>query len=263
MRQPNASTTMPAVRPRDGRAGLFRGLAGACALLLLVSGGITSILAPWGSPGGAFPGFTPEIHRWHSALLGVFEAILLPGLLLALWRRPREHPLLMQFFLLVGIALVVPHLLVRGSTPVSSVFLLFPVLSYPAPRELLRIPRGGRTSTLLLVLGLLAFALLAFDMWSQLLAQITSAGGEHARHGHWATAFSLDVVLILAILIAASGKPGWQALSLVAGTALIYLGAAALALPNHAGSWGALGGGLALAGGAGLLAATWREGSVD
>jgi hypothetical protein len=194
-------------------------------------------------------------------LLGVFEAILLPGLLLALLRRPREHPLLMQSFILVGIALVLPHLLTRGSTPVSSAFLAFPILAYPAPRELLRIPRGGRTSTLLLVLGLLAFAILAYDMWSQLLAQVTGAGGEHARHGHWATAFSLDVVFILAILLAASRKPGWQALSLIAGIALLYLGAAAFALPDHAGRWGALGGGLALLGGAGLMAATWREGA--
>jgi hypothetical protein len=59
--------------------------------LLLASGGITSILAPWLAPGGAFPGFTPEIHRWRSALLGVSEAIVLPGLLFAMLARPRER----------------------------------------------------------------------------------------------------------------------------------------------------------------------------
>ena len=256
-----ASPATPAVTTRDWRAVLFRVLAAACAFLLLVSGGITSIVAPWGSPGGAFPGFTPELHRWHSALLGVSEAILLPGLLLALLRRPRERPMLMQFFLLVGIALVLPHLLVRGSTPISSAFLVFPVLAYPALRELPRIPRGGRTGPLLLALGL--FVLLAFDMWSNLQAQITGAGGEHARHGHWATAFSLDVVLILALLFAASRRPGWLALSLLAALALVYLGAAALALPNHAGSWGVLGGTLAILGGIGLMLATWRGGAVE
>jgi hypothetical protein len=111
------STTMPVVRSRDWREILFRVLAVVCTLLLLVSGGIASLLAPWGSPGSGFPGFTPELHRWHSALLGVFEGILLPGLLVALLRRPRERPLLMQLYVLVGIALVLPHLLFRGSTP--------------------------------------------------------------------------------------------------------------------------------------------------
>jgi len=45
-----------AARLRNFRSIFFRVIALACALLFLASGGLTSILAPWGSAGGAFLG---------------------------------------------------------------------------------------------------------------------------------------------------------------------------------------------------------------
>lgn len=248
-----------AARLRNFRSIFFRVIALACALLFLASGGLTSILAPWGSAGGAFPGFTPELHRWHSSLLGVTEAILLPGLLLALIKQPRERPLLMQFFALVGVALVLPHLLTRGSTPISSLFIALPVIAFPALGALTHFSHGRQPSKLLLALALLAAALLIPDAWDNLQRQFAGAGGEHARQGHWATAFSLNLVITLAALVASSRLPGSQALGLLVGIALLYLGAAAITLPNHAGSWGATGGGLALLVGAGLVVAIWWE----
>lgn len=244
------TTRTSAAKSLEWRTMIFRVVAAACALLLLASGGINSILAPWASPGRGFPGFTPELHRWHSALLGVTEAILLPGLLFVLIWRPRQRPLLMQFFVFVGVALVVPHFLTRGRTPISSAFTVFPIIAYPALSALFRFPRAAGTTTLLLVLALLAAAVLGVDAWHNLQLQLANAGGEHARQGHWATAFSLDLVLAFALLIAARQAPEAHALGLLASASLMYLGAAALALPGQAGSWGFSGGMLALFGGA-------------
>jgi hypothetical protein len=245
---------------RNFREIFFRVIGLACVLMFLAFGGITSILAPWGSAGGAFPGFTPELHRWHSALLGVTEAIFLPGLLLALIRRPRERPLLMQFFGLVGVALVLPHLLTRGSTPLSSLFIALPVIAFPALGALMRFSHGRRTSKLLLALALLTAALLIPDALRNLQMQLAGAGGEHARQGHWATAFSLNLVITLAALLASMRLPGSQALGLLLSIALLYLGSAAITLPDHAGSWGATGGGFSLLIGSWLVIAIWREG---
>jgi hypothetical protein len=238
----------------DWRAIVFRVIAAACALLLLTFGGLISILVPWGDPGLPFPGFTPELHRWHSALLGVTEAILLPGLLFVLIWRPRQRPLLMQFFVVVGVALVVPHFLTRGKTPISSAFIVFPIIAYPALGALLRFPSDAGTTVLLLVLALLAASVLGVDAFHNLQLQLAHAGGEHAHQGHWATAFSLDLVLAFALLIAARRIPGAHALGLLASVSLVYLGAAAAALPGQAGSWGFSGGMLALFGGAALAA---------
>ncbi len=253
--------TKAATAARSGwhwRTILFRVVAVASALAFLNLGGVTSIMVPWGDPGFPFRDFTPEIHRWHSAILGVTEAILLPGLLLALLWRPVERPLLMQFFIFVGVALVVPHFLIRGRTPISSAFLVFPVLSYPALRSLLSFPRVVRPRGFPTpALALIIVGPLAFDFWRNLQAQLTGIGGEHARHGHWATACSLDLVLAVMVLFALSKAPGARALGWLAGISLVYLGIAAISLPEYAGSWGIFGGVLAIVGGLGLVGATW------
>lgn len=51
----------------------------------------------------------------------------------------------------------------------------------------------------------------------------------------------LALLLLLAALLAATKQPGWLALGLIAGLAFLYLGIAALFLPDFAGSWGTTG----------------------
>lgn len=238
---------------RDGRVLAFRVAAVLTIVACLGAGGLASIQVPWGSPGRPFAGFTPELHRWHSTLLGVSEAILLPGCLLVLLRRPRRSPLLMQFFVVAGLCLVAPHLLARGSTPVASAFLVLPLLAYPAPRDLTR-GGAGAWSYPRLGLALATASGLAFDAWRNLERQMAGLGGEHYSLGHWATAAGLCLALAVGGVLAASGRRGARALSAIVGLALLDLGAAALALPDHAGSWGTAGGALALMAGAAFVA---------
>jgi hypothetical protein len=236
---------------------LFRAAALCSGFVFLAAGGVASLRVPWGAAGAPFPGFTPELHRWHSALLGVSEGILLPGLLLGLWRRPAQRPGLLRLFVLTGVSLVLPHLLLRGSTPVASAFLLLPVITYPALGRLPRASPGGRWDRRLLALAALVAVALLPDLWANLSAQLAGAGGEHARHGHWGSAVTLDLALIVLLLAASSRRPGWTASLGVAACAFAYLGAAALAIPAHAGSWGRGGGVLALGAAAAMLAVRW------
>ena len=83
---------------------------------------------------------------------------------------------------------------------------------------------------------------------------------EHALHHHWMGSAAVAVALALAGLLAATRRPGWRALGIIIGLAYLYLGLAALAIPQADGSWGIDGGLLALLGGSGFLVATVLEG---
>src|SRR5437667_9095831 len=50
---------------------------------------------------------TDDIHLWHIAELAALATLFLGGVMLALLRRPKEKPLLAQFFLLSVVILVV------------------------------------------------------------------------------------------------------------------------------------------------------------
>jgi|SRR5215469_16784738 len=69
----------------------------------------------------------------------------------------------------------------------------------------------------------------------------------------------LASMLILAGALAATKQAGWQVLGFLTGVAFLYLGGAALLLPDYAGSWGTMGGVLALFAGLGYLTATLLE----
>jgi hypothetical protein len=80
-----------------------------------------------------------------------------------------------------------------------------------------------------------------------------------ARANWWADYAEHASVLALAGLIASSGRPGWRILGALAGAGWLNLGLlAALHLSDHTGSWGVLGGLLAVAVGAALAASSAR-----
>ena len=79
---------------------------------------------------------------------------------------------------------------------------------------------------------------------------------EHAIHHHWYGVAAVSVSLIVAGYLIAGRRAGWQALGIIVGMTYLYLGAAALALPTHDGSWGTSGGYLSLAGGAAFIVVT-------
>ena len=135
------------------------------------------------------------------------------------------------------------------------------VAAYPAPRALLHFRRGGPPSYFLLVLTLIAAVLFAPIMARELNWQLLGMTGhdEHALNYHWLTSVLLALMLILAGSLAATKQAGWQVLGFLTEAAFLYLGGAALLLPDYAGSWGAIGGVLGLLAGLGYLTATVVE----
>ena len=75
----------------------------------------------------------------------------------------------------------------------------------------------------------------------------------HALNYHWLTSVGLTLLLILGGSLAATKQPGWKVLACIIGIAFLYLGSVAILLPGYAGSWGTIGGILAILGGLGYL----------
>ncbi len=253
-----ATLATPIVKRRDWRTIVFVVLTGLFGLLV-VGSAIPDLLAPWfNSQGPATPGDTPELHRWHAAQWGALKAVLIGGSLLALLWRPRAKPLLMQF---VGLGVGILALL--GGTLDPRIFvILWPFLlviaAYPMPRALLDVSREVPLSRPLLALSLLAAVLLAPYAWRSLIWQLAGVG-EHAAQFHWIESVIISIMLVLAGVLAATKRPGWRALGIIVGLAFVYLGAAALQVPYHDGSWGTTGGMLSTLGGWGFIAATVWE----
>ena len=260
-----ATLTQSTLKRRDWRTIAFTMVAGLVTLLLLALGGLHGMLAPWlghvwvASEEGIQH---PEIHLWHDGQFGAL-LILLIGSLLTSFRQPRERVLLAQFFALsVGVYLLALARFDPGSVLVFGVIMSLPIVVHPAFRNLLRFEREGRMSVPLIALSLCAAVLLLPAAWNALRWQVAAAD-EHALANHWMAAVVLTIVLVLAGVLAATRRPGWRALGLLTGLTYLYLGAAAISLPDQAGSWGTLGGVVALLGGVAFLATTlWKTGSA-
>jgi hypothetical protein len=250
----------PAITRRSRRSIMFRVVAGLSAALLLARGG-AGLLAPWHDRSGLHAlEYHAQIHRWHDAQSGALTGILFAGSLLALIWRPRAHPLLLQFLAVAAALLSAvggpfdPFVLVLLAAPVALC-----VAAYPAPRGLRDVSRAEPWSVPLLVLSLAGAAVLVPQAWHAFQLQLAAADA-HARLGHWAGEVMLAVALVLAGVLAATKRPGWLALGLLTSVALIYLGLAAVMLPDQPGSWGASGGALATIGGWAFVGATlWEE----
>ncbi len=244
------------------RGRLFGAVAGLAALMLLALGSLHGLIGPWvHSWVASEPGIHyPELHHWHDAQWGALGGILFAGGLLALIHGPRAKPALMQF--LVAGALI----LVLADAPFSpaAVILFVPVglalAAYPDKRALRDLSRRGPWSRPTLALTLAMAILLAPATVDALRGQITGAkGDEHVLALHWITAAALAVTLVLGGILTATRRPGAQPLGILVGLALCYLGVTALAMPEQPGSWGTLGGALALLGGLGFIAVTIAE----
>jgi hypothetical protein len=255
-RHPQVAATAPRVAGRDWRAIVFRGVVSLIALLL---GALATQLffVPWlGSP-PATADYIPELHRWHDAYIASFFVFLIVGSLLAAIARPRQTPLLVQFVLL-GLGILVLFTLAPLNAPALAIAMIVFALvfaSYPDTRALLRLPRGERPSLPILALAAVATVPLLFDAWENFRLQRTDMS-EHATHGHWNGVVAVALTLIVAGYLAASRRPGGRALGIITGLAYLYLGAAAVTIPNYDGSWGVNGGYLSLAGGVAFIVVT-------
>lgn len=228
-------------------------------------GGAFALLSPLGVGGQAATStYHPEIHRWHDGMWGAFATILLGGTLLSLVWGGQKRPLLAQFFLVSLFLFVVVTLPFPGGfDPMSiitggAIMAIF-LLAYPARREIFTFRRAESLSTVLLAVTIIAALCLAPDIWRNVLWQLTDKTSEHAKNFHWITSAMIDVLIIIAGLLASTKRGGWNALSMIVGLALLYLGAAALLVPHHAGSWGIVGGVLAIIGGLAYIVGTLYE----
>jgi hypothetical protein len=129
---------------------------------------------------------------------------------------------------------------------VLALFFLVPVFAYPWLRELLVPPWRDGVRWPLLVLALLAGPLLVADAWN---AFQHVQGASNVAGSDWLSSVEHLVELWIAMLVAASRRPSRNPLAVMVGAELLYLGAAAIALPHALGTWGYLWGSLsALAG---------------
>ena len=162
-----------------------------------------------------------------------------------------------------AVAVVVGVLIVAPFVGPSMFFIAIPVAlvvaAYPAPRSLLDFSGERPVSHPLLGLTLVATVLLVPNLWHLFSSQLQGAGGELATANQWISSFEHIVLLLLAGVAASTKRPGWRTLGFLTGIAFIYLGIAALTVPAHPGSWGILGGVLALLSGTGYIALTLLE----
>jgi hypothetical protein len=249
------------VKRWDWRRIIFTILAGVVAFFLLTN--LFRLAAPWASmawyPQDDPRELNPELYRWHEAMWGAVTGILEGGVLLALLWRPRENPLLIQFMALVVIGAALIVLPFEPSLLFVIVMVTLVVITYPAPRALLNFSREGLASRPLLLFSLVAAVLLIPYVVRLEIWQIQGVGGEQAAANAWVSDVEHGSFLLIAMFLASTKRPGWQILGILTGIVFIYLGIAAVALPNHAGSWGVAGGIVALIGGLLYIVATIRE----
>jgi hypothetical protein len=245
----------------DWRRIVFTIVAGVVGYFLLTN--LFRLAAPWASmawyPHDDPRQLNPDLHRWHEAMWGAVTGILNGGVLLALLWRPRENRLLIQFMALVVIGAALIVLPFEPSLLFVIFMLTLVIVTYPRPRALLDFLQKGPLSRPLLIFSLVAAILLVPYMVRLELWQIRGIGGEHAIANQWVSDVEHSSFLLIAMLLASTQRPGWQILSILTGIVFIYLGIAALALPNQAGSWGVAGGVIALLGGLLYLVVSIRE----
>lgn len=212
------------------RIGFMVVAALSAVLIWVLFGSIFAFFMPWVANPSEGPGYAfPETHRWHDAQYGAHTGILLgASAALLLWRRARK-PVMVQFLVLAGVVYTILGTIAgHPETAVALVLPLILAMLYPNRRELLSI-RPGNWNIPLLAIAVVAAAVAlpyAIDMFRLQLNH--GAGDEHGEFGHWAMALILLINLLLAGVLAATGRPGSRVLGTLAGVTFIYLGIAAL-----------------------------------
>ena len=144
---------------------------------------------------------------------------------------------------------------------IGAVFIAILAAAYPRLRDLLNFRREASLSYPLLAITVVAAILLAPIIARELNYQILGMTQQdvHALNFHWLTSVALALLLILGGSLASTRRPGWRALAVIIGIAYLYLGSMALLQPDYAGSWGTIGGVLALLAGLAYMSVTLLE----
>lgn len=229
-------------------------------------------LLPWvtiGCPGCDIsnPNYDVNQYRWFGATHGALVGFMFTGSLIALLWKPWEKPLLLQYYILGHIWFLVAGWLIMESNPDALPFIevifLAPLvilsLTYPGKGVLTNMFKQAEYHRPLLILTLIVLVFLTPIMWESLMLQMNS-GDDAAQFNRWLGVFEMCSAIILASVLAATRKPGWKPLTILIGITFIYLGLAAITVPNNPGSWGILGGILSILGGIGYITcATYKK----
>lgn len=230
----------------DWRVWLFRIMAALFALFFMAISA-PYMLWPWNiMPVPLDIGdLNPEVMRWHAAAIGSYATILTAVPLLLLLKRPREKPLLMQFWLIGQIlSSIIWNAMMWSKVDfdfMQPIMIVIMVLVYPAPRELFQLKTEGQVSKRLLGISHVVLVALFPLFWKSLQFQLNPSSPLYET-GQYVWAIYNFVLLTIAGILAATKRPGWKTLLSLAGIALLYLGVSAVSVPNHDGSWGLWGG---------------------
>ena len=192
--------------------------------------------------------FRPDL-LWHYGAHGVLVALLFGGGLLSLIWKGQLKPLVLQFYI-VGHVVFILIAIVTYDTMLTMPFVLVMFMAvnliligtYYKPKDLFKLHLKEKANKPLLYLTMAAALLLLPQIWEGLQMQWTQVDGEF----RWGEMAVMYMALILAGLGAALGKNGERVLSVLASLSYLYLAILSFSIPNYAGSWGYLGGGLSL-----------------
>ncbi|CAN5368155.1 hypothetical protein BH20ACT9_BH20ACT9_04610 [soil metagenome] len=225
----------------------------AAALVALLAG-----IAAYGLPALVLPltySGDRVIHRVHDLGHGVLMGGLITVALLSQLRHPERKIAAMQQFALAVGAFVLALLVTLSLNPFVVVFVLIVALLgflHPARHALLRSPGKPDAAMLAIVAG--GAIPLAWYAVAQAVLQLTSdAGNPHAEEFHYASMSALAVGLVLVGGLAAFRTQGWRVPAWCAGLGTIWIGLASVVFPHYEGSFGVVGGLVAVVGGVGYL----------
>jgi hypothetical protein len=216
--------------------------------LFFVVGTAPQAISPWGpvTLSNTQGVHDMNIHRWSAALAGGPDIGAALVLFYLAWR-PLKAPLALQWLAVVVVVFLAANVPFAGSAVALIAIPIVLVLAlYPDPRSLLRPPWSDGYSRPLLGIGGLVGILLVFDAARSMAAQIQGAD-ELAANYDWAANSEHLINVGLAAVFAAMNRDGSGILRIMVGVVLMFLGAAAVTAPGNPGSWGLIGGALAIA----------------
>jgi hypothetical protein len=222
---------------------------------------IPQAISPWGTLSFGTGVRALPLHRWSSALAGGPDLGVAVVLFYIAWR-PLRVPLALQMLALGTAVFLGANLpFVGPALGVIAIPAILVLVLYPKPRDLFNAPWSAGVSWPLLGLGILVSIFLLPDAVIAIAAQIRNSDVLAANYD-WASNGEHLINVSLHAVLAGMSKAGAGVLRVVAGAVLVFLGAAAIAVPNDPGSWGTLGGWLAIAVGVAIAATSayeWRR----
>jgi hypothetical protein len=192
-------------------------------------------------------------HHVHSIAHAVLTAVLIAAVAVGLHPRSRRIAGLQALLLVNVLGLLVSLIAWQGfhnlAFPVFN-FTLYGVIAVIVAAlhpERGRLFARGHLDAGLLVMAAVAFIPLIAYAAGEVSKQLSNAQPAHAVVGHFALMAALAVSLAGLAALAALRTEGWRLPLWSAGLAVAALGAASIALPSEASSFGLVGGALAIA----------------